>query len=268
MARLSSSSKQRAISKILLSRRQAGPRGSFLSASHGSALLVLLLLLMTFTGGLCAIAVSSEHLAPASTPSGQCEPGGEEDTLTDSYSTGCTALPQPSQAQPNDATHPMYESKQEQQQHQHQQLVGGADVAFMPSFGIFPHGCQWREVHQTLAGPGPVIKDTGNTLYNPTQHVRYQYWHDQQQSWTDEQPVACRLEALPKPTTHPGTNSKDASNETNSSSSHHTFSNSSPRTWAEQHKHHVVYHNLWYNNGHWYGLVDGDQHMPSWKFSR
>jgi hypothetical protein len=31
---------------------------------------------------------------------------------------------------------------------------------------------------------------------------------------------------------------------------------------------HCVYHNLYYNNGRWYAIVDGARHIDSWRFSR
>jgi hypothetical protein len=103
-----------------------------------------------------------------------------------------------------------------------------------PSFGIFPRGCRWREV--TTEG---------------SKHVEYQYWDAAAASWTDQQPQECTVRGSFSP-----------------SPQGFGFYKDTPRSEAEPHKHHFLYRNLWYNNGRWYALVDGDSHVPSWKFSR
>lgn len=60
--------------------------------------------------------------------------------------------------------------------------VGPDGTTYGPSLGIFPHGCQWRDV----------------TAPNSTQ-VTYQYWGAVTESWTQEQPEACRVKGFAAP---------------------------------------------------------------------
>jgi hypothetical protein len=103
-----------------------------------------------------------------------------------------------------------------------------------PSFGIFPRGCKWREV--TTEG---------------SKHVEYQYWDAAAGGWSDQRPLGCTVRGS-----------------FSTSPQEFSFHKGTPRSEAEPHKHYFLYRNLWYNNGRWYALVDGDAHVPSWKFSR
>jgi hypothetical protein len=105
---------------------------------------------------------------------------------------------------------------------------------YHPSFGIFPRGCQWREV--TTAG---------------SKHVDYQYWDNTTSQWKDEQPEACSAKGHAQPGP-PG----------------FEFNKNSPRSEVVPYDTYMLYRNLWYNNGRWYALVDGPDHVASWKFSR
>jgi hypothetical protein len=60
--------------------------------------------------------------------------------------------------------------------------VGPDGTTYGPSLGIFPHGCKWRDV----------------TAPNTTQ-VTYQYWDAATESWTQEQPQACRVKGFAAP---------------------------------------------------------------------
>jgi protein O-GlcNAc transferase len=111
--------------------------------------------------------------------------------------------------------------------------IGSSD-GFNPSFGIFPKGCKWRE--KAEPEPGKVI---------------YDYWDFQDQFWLKQQPASCRVQSTPKP----------------GPAGWH-FNNNTPRTEVRPHESHVVYTNLWYNNGRWYALVDGPKTVNSWRFSR
>lgn len=56
-------------------------------------------------------------------------------------------------------------------------LYGDARFAYGPSRGFFSAGCQWREV-----------------LFKDDRPRGYEYWREDAQSWTLEQPAACRLQ--------------------------------------------------------------------------
>lgn len=113
---------------------------------------------------------------------------------------------------------------------------------YKPALGIFPVGCKWRDVIPAEAA------------HNSSSHsnVQYEYWSEQQQRWTSQQPVACRLQGHPDP----------------GPSAPWRFYKSNPRTEVVPSTHHVTYHNLWYNNGRWYALVDSGRQVASWKFSK
>ena len=111
--------------------------------------------------------------------------------------------------------------------------IGSSD-GFNPSFGIFPRGCKWREKAEPESS-----------------QVIYEYWDSHGHSWLKQQPEACRVQSAPKP----------------GPSGWH-FNNNTPRTEVRPHESHVVYTNLWYNNGRWYALVDGPKTVASWRFSR
>ncbi len=105
---------------------------------------------------------------------------------------------------------------------------------FHPSFGLYPKGCRWRMV----------------TTDNSSQ-VDYQYWDFALEQWSDEQPAAC------VPTTYPDPGPPDWK-----------WHNNTPRTEVSCQASHCVYTNMYYNNGRWYALVDGELFIPSWRFSR
>ncbi|GBF94574.1 hypothetical protein Rsub_06689 [Raphidocelis subcapitata] len=104
-----------------------------------------------------------------------------------------------------------------------------------PSFGLYPRGCRWREV----------------TYANGSAQVDYLFWDYAVRNWTAARPPACVLRAHPRPGPRGW-----------------SFLNGTPRTEVTPHKTHVVYRNLWYNNGRWYALVDGPKHVAAWRFSR
>lgn len=114
-----------------------------------------------------------------------------------------------------------------------QELIVG-NTTYHPSFGLFPEGCRWRLVTQSNA--------SGHS---------YQYWDFDSHDWSDERPDACIPTSYPPP-----------------GPSNWSFYRDSPRTEVTCEKSHCMYTNLYYNNGRWYALVDGELYIPSWKFSR
>lgn len=56
-------------------------------------------------------------------------------------------------------------------------LYGDVRFAYGPSRGFFPAGCQWRDV-----------------LFEGDRPQSYEYWAQETQTWTTEQPAACRLQ--------------------------------------------------------------------------
>lgn len=108
------------------------------------------------------------------------------------------------------------------------------NTTYHPSFGLFPKGCRWRLATQANA--------SGHS---------YQFWDYAARVWRDERPDACIPQSFPAP------GPPDWS-----------FYRGSPRTEVTCEKSHCMYTNLYYNNGRWYALVDGETYIPSWKFSR
>ncbi|PNW72188.1 hypothetical protein CHLRE_16g678600v5 [Chlamydomonas reinhardtii] len=105
---------------------------------------------------------------------------------------------------------------------------------YQPSFGLFPKGCRWRTV-----------------THDNSSSVTYQYWDFQAETWGDERPAACVPTSYPAPGP-PGWR----------------WNNDTPRTEVTCQTSHCVYTNMYYNNGRWYALVDGELYIPSWRFSR
>lgn len=112
--------------------------------------------------------------------------------------------------------------------------VREGNKTFHPSFGLFPKGCRWRSV--TTAGET---------------EMGYQFWDFERHAWQDERPPACVPVTYPPP-----------------GPAGWTFNNNTPRTEVVCETSHCVYTNMYYNNGRWYALVDGDLYIPSWRFSR
>ncbi|GAX80047.1 hypothetical protein CEUSTIGMA_g7486.t1 [Chlamydomonas eustigma] len=104
-----------------------------------------------------------------------------------------------------------------------------------PSFGIFPKDCRWRPV-----------QEVGNSTFD------YVYWDKVTKTWNEERPAACA------PTGHlkPGPPKWN-------------FRNGTPRSEVScPDSSHCLYHNLYYNRGRWYALVDGPDFISNWRFSR
>lgn len=113
------------------------------------------------------------------------------------------------------------------------QLIG--NKTYHPSHGIFPKGCKWR----------PVTEE-GKEGYD------YVFWDFSSKTWTSEKPAACSPTGYPKPGPPPPW----------------TFNKRTPRTEVTCSNDHCMYNNLFYNRGRWYALVDGPDHVPTWRFSR
>ncbi|KAL4853094.1 hypothetical protein ACK3TF_005878 [Chlorella vulgaris] len=105
--------------------------------------------------------------------------------------------------------------------------------------GFFPKGCKWREVHRK--GEEPGFWDVR----------RYQYWDDVRSNWTDRQPDSCIIKGLANP-----------------GPSGWRWRNGSPRSAAHCYDKYCIYDNLWFNNGRFYLLVDGDTGVEPWKLTR
>ncbi|KAL4450135.1 hypothetical protein ABPG77_010804 [Micractinium sp. CCAP 211/92] len=112
---------------------------------------------------------------------------------------------------------------------------GGLVVA--DARGFFPVGCKWREVHPK--GSEPAFWDVR----------QYQYWDKARGNWTDTQPAACIVRGMRSPT-------------------HWKWRNGSPRTAAHCNDKYCIYDNLWFNNGRFYLLVDGETGVEPWKLTR
>ena len=117
--------------------------------------------------------------------------------------------------------------------HQDKEVKHG-NKTYHPSFGLFPKGCRWRSV--TTEGVA---------------EISYQFWDFEANEWRDEKPAAC------VPTTYPPPGPEGWA-----------FNNNTPRTEVVCQQSHCVYTNMYYNNGRWYALVDGNLYIPSWRFSR
>lgn len=115
----------------------------------------------------------------------------------------------------------------------HSTVIG--NISYKPSLGIFPRGCKWRDV-----------------LTEGSAAVQYEYWDAASQQWLQQQPAACRLQGYAAP----------------GAPEPWKFHKNNPRTEVVPSTHHVTYRNLWFNNGRWYALVDGDRQVASWKFSK
>lgn len=97
--------------------------------------------------------------------------------------------------------------------------------------GIYPKGCIWRDIEDTA-----------------TKEQSYEYWDDTTRDWTDTQPAACLAHRI--------------------KSDEYTFPNGTPRSEVNCTDSYCEYKNLWANNGRWYVLVDGPNHVAGWRMSR
>ena len=70
---------------------------------------------------------------------------------------------------------------------------------------------------------------------------RYQYWDDVRSNWTTRQPAACTVRSA----ANPGTLGW-------------RWRNGSPRSAAHCNDKYCIYDNLWFNNGRFFLLVDGE----------
>ncbi|PSC72084.1 EGF domain-specific O-linked N-acetylglucosamine transferase [Micractinium conductrix] len=102
--------------------------------------------------------------------------------------------------------------------------------------GFFPVGCKWREVYRKGEEPG---------FWGLR---RYQFWDAKRGAWGDAQPAACGVRGM--------------------SPQGRRWRNGSPRSAANCNDKYCIYDNLWYNNGRWYLLVDGDVGVEPWKLTR
>ncbi|PRW56929.1 glycosyltransferase family 61 [Chlorella sorokiniana] len=104
--------------------------------------------------------------------------------------------------------------------------------------GFFPKGCKWREVQEKGEDPG---------MWGLR---RYQYWDAASRNWTEQQPAACVV---------PGLDPKEHK---------WRWRNGSPRSAADCNDNYCLYENLWFNNGRFYLLVDGEEGIEPWKLTR
>lgn len=116
--------------------------------------------------------------------------------------------------------------------HRQTEVIGNR--TFYPSSGLFPKGCKWR----------PVTEEGKSG-------VDYVWWDSKNKRWLEDRPEACAPKGHPAP-----------------GPSEWNFKNGSPRTEVTCDNSHCMYTNLYYNKGRWYALVDGPNHVPTWRFSR
>eukprot|EP00892_Ulva_mutabilis_P005351 jgi/Ulvmu1/3188/UM015_0229.1 len=110
-------------------------------------------------------------------------------------------------------------------------------VIFGPSRGAFPHGCRWREISPS----------------NGTD--QYEYWDELEHVWVDLRPSACTIKL----------ESADGY-VVKSKAPRESVRN--PATIVDQKATHTVITNLWYNNGRWYAIVEGETFINTIKISR
>lgn len=157
--------------------------------------------------------------------------------------------------------------------HQAEEAIDG-DRRLGPAFGLYPRGCRWREVTNASASdqarrgarrradaarrmraaralphrirtPGgaseqrarPCCTPSPTSSCTPTATPRqpqadYLYWDFHAKAWAPHRPRACILHSTPMPGP-PGWG----------------FLNGTPRSEVRPYKTHVVYRNLWYNDG-------------------
>ncbi|EFN54929.1 expressed protein [Chlorella variabilis] len=116
---------------------------------------------------------------------------------------------------------------------------GGEEWVVADARGFFPKGCKWREVYRKGQEPGFWDVRT------------YQYWDSVRSNWTDRQPSACTPRGLSNPGAHGW-----------------RWRNGSPRSAAHCNDKYCTYDNLWFNNGRFYLLVDGEAGVEPWKLTR
>jgi hypothetical protein len=102
--------------------------------------------------------------------------------------------------------------------------------------GVFAQDCRWRD-----AAPSPLNTRTAQGFWD-VRH--YEYWNETTQTWSLEQPSACRLQPLPFDT----------------SSSLTTPSSTWRRCAGDDY---CIFQNLWYNQGKFYYLTDDKDGMVS-----
>lgn len=137
-------------------------------------------------GGLALLAGSLNLLLPAwrggSSPRPIVRPsnGGHKAAHASSADAGAHAASQAEAAAAVSQREPLGQGPASQSER-----VG--NITYMPSFGIFPRGCKWREVCESN-GTAPDAAVVNTTI---------QYWDAASSVWSDEQPAACSLKALP-----------------------------------------------------------------------
>lgn len=131
-------------------------------------------------------------------------------------------------AAPNPAAAPPEPEKQQPE------TVGSK--TYHPSFGLFSKGCKYRVV----------------TSAADDSHSAHEFWDEDRNAWVAERTPGCFHTGHPAP----GPPSFG-------------FNGGSPRTAAaSSDKHHTLIENLWYNNGRWYLLADGDTPVAPVRLSR
>ena len=102
--------------------------------------------------------------------------------------------------------------------------------------GIFAQGCRWRDA--------PLERTTATTSESFWDVQHYEYWNESTQTWSSEQPNACRLRPVPF-------NSSLVENKSNKPSTRRRCAGDD----------YCVFENLWYSQGKFYYLTDDKNGM-------